>query len=67
LNEILSTRSAAEIHEICCVYEEKYGKELAKAIKGDTSGDYEHFLLALAKVSTIFINEKYLAMTFFSN
>lgn len=45
--DILTTRTNAELTEIKQAYEQAYGKPLAKAIKGDTSGDFENGLLML--------------------
>lgn len=34
------------MHNVRGAYAQKYGKDLAKRIKGETSGDFERFLLA---------------------
>lgn len=36
----------AKMRQVRTAYQRKYGKDLAKRIKGETSGDYERLLLA---------------------
>ncbi|XP_044271352.1 annexin B9-like [Tribolium madens] len=47
LIRVVVTRSEIDMGEIKAKYQEEYGKSLAEAIKGDTSGDYKKCLLAL--------------------
>ncbi|XP_029976646.1 annexin A2 [Salarias fasciatus] len=47
LMEILCTRSGKQLEEIKAVYKELYKKDLAKELKGETSGDFEKLVLAL--------------------
>lgn len=48
LSEVLCTRSPAEIHKICQVYEEKYiGRQLLKDVTSDTSGHLKNLYVNL--------------------
>uniref|UniRef100_A0A915C1L8 Annexin n=2 Tax=Parascaris TaxID=6254 RepID=A0A915C1L8_PARUN len=47
LIEILCSRTNSEIWAIRNLYEEKYGESLEDAVKGDTSGHFEHLLVSL--------------------
>ncbi|XP_974030.1 annexin B9 [Tribolium castaneum] len=47
LIRVVVTRSEIDMGEIKNEYQKEYGKTLAEAIKGDTSGDYRKCLLAL--------------------
>ncbi|KAM3176047.1 hypothetical protein ACTXT7_007277 [Hymenolepis weldensis] len=47
LIRLLLAHSETDLAHIKRVFEEKYGKSLADMIKGDTSGDYRKFLLAI--------------------
>uniref|UniRef100_A0A673C6K9 Annexin n=1 Tax=Sphaeramia orbicularis TaxID=375764 RepID=A0A673C6K9_9TELE len=49
LIEILSSRSNAEIKEICLVYKQEFKKSLEDAISGDTSGHFRRLLISLAQ------------------
>ncbi|XP_076016412.1 annexin A5-like isoform X2 [Genypterus blacodes] len=49
LIEILSSRSNAEIKEICRIYKEENKKSLEDSIKGDTSGHFRRLLISLAQ------------------
>lgn len=49
LIEILSSRSNAEIKEICRVYKAEYGKTLEDAISSDTSGHFRRLLVSLCQ------------------
>lgn len=51
LIEILCSRTNAEIIACKEVYKKTYGKDLEAAIKGDTSGDLKHLLVALCQAS----------------
>ncbi|CAN9504229.1 unnamed protein product [Ophioblennius macclurei] len=47
LMEILCTRSGKQLQEIDATYRHVYKKELAKELKGETSGDFAKLVLAL--------------------
>ncbi|XP_078284438.1 annexin A4-like isoform X1 [Rhinoraja longicauda] len=47
LIEILSSRSNADIHEICKLYKAEFKKTLEQDIKSDTSGHFERLLVSL--------------------
>ncbi|XP_019114283.2 annexin A11a isoform X2 [Larimichthys crocea] len=49
LIEILSSRSNAEIKEICRIYKQEYKKSLEDAISGDTSGHFRRLLISLSQ------------------
>lgn len=47
LIELLTTKSTAEIAQAKEAYAAKYGRDLEKDIKSDTSGDFKHILVSL--------------------
>ncbi|KAA0195881.1 Annexin [Fasciolopsis buskii] len=47
LMRLIITRSEIDLGTVKQAYEESYGKSLADAVKGDTSGDYRKVLLAM--------------------
>ncbi|XP_062330784.1 annexin A11b isoform X1 [Osmerus eperlanus] len=49
LIEILTSRSNAEIKEICQIYKTEYGKTLEDAISNDTSGHFRRLLISLCQ------------------
>lgn len=49
LIEILSSRSNADIKEICRVYKEEYKKSLEDHVRGDTSGHFGRLLISLVQ------------------
>ena len=51
LIEILASRSDSEINQIKATYKTKFGRDLEKDIKSETSGSYERLLVGLVQVS----------------
>ncbi|XP_042202544.1 annexin A2-like [Callorhinchus milii] len=49
LAELLCTRSNTEIQDMAVIYKQEFKKDLMDAIKGDTKGNFQKLLLALAK------------------
>lgn len=46
---ILSTRSAAQLNASFNIYQQSYGRDIEKAMKRETSGDFQHALRAIVK------------------
>ena len=47
ISEVLSFRTPERMNEIKIKFQEKYGKDLIKEIKSETSGDYQKIILHL--------------------
>lgn len=64
LIEIMASRTNEEILLIRQVYKKLYKNELEKDLKSETSGDFEHILVALCQVNCAdhFIHECILSL-----